>query len=96
MIDNATRDQLTIDRKLAEFLETEVLHSLGRDPDAFWAGFAQLLAEFAPRNRQLLEHRDHLQREIDGWHQQRRGQDHDPAAYRKFLERDRLSGARAC
>ena len=86
MTDIVTRADLQIDRKLAEFLETQVLTPLGRDVDAFWSGFAELLAKFAPRNRQLLEKRESLQRQIDTWHTQRRGQGHDPAAYRTFLE----------
>ncbi|MGB7374015.1 malate synthase G [Pontixanthobacter sp.] len=86
MSDIATRAGLTIDRKLAEFMEREVLGPLGRDVDAFWDGFAALLARFAPRNRQLLVKRDMLQRQIDSWHRQHRGQPHDAGAYKTFLE----------
>ncbi len=90
MSDTATRAGLTIDSKLAEFLETEVLTPLGRDVDAFWNSFADLLATFAPRNRQLLAKRELLQIEIDSWHRQRRGQrggqPHNQAEYQHFLE----------
>ncbi|GAA4644356.1 malate synthase G [Pontixanthobacter gangjinensis] len=86
MSDIATRAGLQIDRQLAEFLEIEVLGPLGRDVDAFWTGFAALLDRFAPRNRQLLEKRQSLQTQIDSWHRQHRGQDHNPEAYRHFLE----------
>ncbi|WP_209348135.1 malate synthase G [Pontixanthobacter sp. CEM42] len=90
MSDTAIRAGLTIDSKLAEFLETEVLTPLGRDVDAFWNGFADLLATFAPRNRQLLAKRELLQIEIDSWHRQRRGQrggqPHNQAEYQHFLE----------
>ena len=86
MTDTTARAGLTIDRKLAEFLETDVLGVLGRDVDGFWRGFAGLLGKFAPRNRQLLEKRESLQAQIDSWHRQHRGQQHDPAAYRAFLE----------
>lgn len=86
MTQTVTRAELTIDSKLAKFLEVEVLTPLGRDVDRFWAGFADLLGIFAPRNRQLLAKRELLQAEIDSWHRQRKGQPHDPAAYRHFLE----------
>ena len=86
MSDTILRAGLTIDRKLAEFMDRDVLAPLGRDVDAFWAGFARLLATFAPRNRQLLDTREYLQAQIDAWHIQRKGQPHDPAAYRSFLE----------
>ena len=86
MSDIANRAGLKIDQQLAEFLETEVLTPLGRDVGTFWSGFAALLDRFAPRNRQLLDKRETLQAQIDSWHRQHRGQPHDTAAYRTFLE----------
>lgn len=86
MSDIATRAGLKIDRKLAEFLEREVLGPLGRDVDGFWAGFAALLDRFAPRNAQLLAKREMLQQQIDSWHRQHRGQPHNSPAYKTFLE----------
>jgi malate synthase len=85
MTDMTTRAGLAIDSRLATFLETEVLGLLGRDVDAFWQGFAALLAEFAPRNRALLEKRESLQAQIDAWHMERAGKSHDAAAYKAFL-----------
>ncbi|MBV7266567.1 malate synthase G [Erythrobacter ani] len=80
------RAGLSIDGKLAEFLEKQVLAHLGRDPTAFWQGLAALLADFAPRNRALLQRREDLQAQIDHWHDERRGKPHDAAEYRAFLE----------
>jgi malate synthase len=80
-----TRAGLAIDAGLATFLETEVLEPLGRDVDAFWQGFAALLADFAPRNRALLAKREDLQAQIDAWHVERAGKPHDAAAYKAFL-----------
>ena len=79
------RAGIAVDPGLAEFVEREVLGPLGRDEDDFWRGFASVLAQFAPRNRALLETRDRLQQQIDDWHRARRGQPHDAAAYRAFL-----------
>ncbi len=81
-----SRAGLEVDAALAEFVEAEVLAPLGQEAGAFWAGFASLLAEFAPRNRALLAKREELQARIDEWHRSRRGQAHDAAAYRVFLE----------
>jgi malate synthase len=86
MTDMTTRAGLRIDARLATFLESEVLTPLGRDVDAFWQGFAALLADFAPRNRALLEKRESLQAQIDAWHVERAGKPHDAAAYKAFLE----------
>jgi len=80
------RANFSIDPALADLIEREVLQPLGRDVDAFWAGFADLLGQFAPRNRALLQKREDLQAQIDAWHVQRRGQAHDAAQYRAFLE----------
>jgi malate synthase len=77
---------LLVDAALAQFLETEVLKPLGRDAEAFWTGFADLLRRFAPRNLALLGRRDALQAQIDRWHGEQRGKPHDAAAYRAFLE----------
>jgi malate synthase len=77
---------LQVDGALASFVEGEVLAPLGINPAKFWGGFADLLEHFAPANRALLARRDELQRQIDDWHRERRGQPHDPQAYRAFLE----------
>ncbi|UOR14353.1 malate synthase G [Qipengyuania aquimaris] len=86
MTNYVTRAGIEVDPALATFVETDVLPPLGRDADAFWAGFAQLLGSFAPRNAALLEKREDLQAKIDAWHVERAGQPHDAAAYRAFLE----------
>jgi malate synthase len=85
MTDMTTRAGVSIDSRLATFLESEVLTPLGRDVDAFWQGFAALLANFAPRNRALLEKRESLQAQIDAWHIERAGKPHDASAYKAFL-----------
>jgi malate synthase len=85
MTDMTTRADIVIDARLATLLETEVLGPLGRDVDAFWQGFAALLADFVPRNRALLEKRESLQSQIDAWHVERAGRPHDAAAYKAFL-----------
>ncbi|GAA0768334.1 malate synthase [Erythromicrobium ramosum] len=85
MTDMTNRAGIAIDSRLADFLETQVLTPLGRDVDAFWQGFAALLADFAPRNAALLAKREDLQAQIDAWHVERAGKQHDPAAYKAFL-----------
>lgn len=79
------RAGIAVDPALAEFVEREVLAPLGKDIDEFWTGFTELLGEFVPRNRALLEKRETLQKQIDDWHRAHRGQPHDAAAYQAFL-----------
>ncbi len=86
MTEFVTRAGIEADPQLAAFIETDVLGSLGRDVDAFWKGFADLLGRFGPRNADLLAKREDLQAKIDAWHTERAGQPHEAGAYRTFLE----------
>ena len=79
----ATR--LTINPVLKTFIESEALPGTGLQADAFWAGFEQILVDFAPRNAALLARRDVLQDEIDAWHRANKGKAIDAVAYRNFL-----------
>ncbi|MBL9051981.1 MAG: malate synthase G [Tabrizicola sp.] len=85
MTQRTERAGLQVASELASFLETEALPGSGLSADAFWAGFAGLLRDFAPRNRALLARRDDLQARIDAWHVARKGKAHDHAAYKAFL-----------
>lgn len=86
MTEFVTRAGIEADPQLAAFIETDVLRPLGRDVDAFWKGFADLLGRFGPRNADLLAKREDLQAKIDAWHTERAGQPHEAGAYRTFLE----------
>jgi len=78
------RHGLSVAEPLAVMIENEVL--TGVDADAFWQGYARLLADLVPENRRLLAERRRLQDAIDGWHEAHRGQPFDVAAHRAFLE----------
>lgn len=81
-----TEQGLAIGAELHSFIVNEALPGSGVDPADFWAGLAGLVADFGPRNAELLEVREQMQSAIDGWHKERAGQPHDAAAYRIFLE----------
>ncbi|AYO76607.1 MULTISPECIES: malate synthase G [Sphingobium] len=86
MTDRMTdRAGLKVAATLADFIEQRALPGTGIDADAFWAGTADILARFTPDNAALLRTRDDLQTQIDAWHQVRRGQAHNAAAYQAFL-----------
>ncbi|MCI4589082.1 malate synthase G [Sphingobium sp. BYY-5] len=76
---------LQVATPLADFIEQRALPGTGIAPDAFWTGVADIFARFAPENAALLRKRDTLQAQIDGWHEQRKGQPHDAAAYQAHL-----------
>jgi malate synthase len=79
------RSGLSVDSRLADFIEARALSGTGLDTAKFWSDFAALLAKFAPENAALLAKRDDLQAQIDAWHEARAGQAHDAAAYQAFL-----------
>ncbi len=76
---------LQVATPLYGFIEREALPGTGITADTFWAGFASLVHDLAPRNRALLARRDELQGQIDAWHAAYKGNDIDPAAYEDFL-----------
>ncbi len=76
---------LKVDRALHNFIVDEALPGTGLDAHAFWTGFAAAIGELAPRNRALLDIRDRLQVQIDGWHDARKGRPIDEAEYESFL-----------
>ncbi|AUL13456.1 malate synthase G [Bordetella bronchiseptica] len=78
---------LQVAASLHRFIEDEALSGSGLAPDEFWAGFAALVRDLAPRNRELLAERDRLQGEIDAWHRAHPGPVRDSAGYQALLER---------
>ena len=84
MSDRITVDGLQVSSVLYDFINNEALPGTGVDKDAFWSGAAAVIADLAPRNRDLLAVRDDLQAKIDQWHRDHRGElDFD--AYKAFL-----------
>jgi malate synthase len=77
---------LQVAKALYDFVNNEAIPGTGIAADKFWAGAAAVIEDLAPKNRALLAKRDELQTQIDAWHQARKGQAHDAAAYKAFLQ----------
>jgi malate synthase len=86
MTDRVKMGQLDVAPVLLDFINQEALPGTGIDQESFWRGFDALVAEFAPRNAQLLRKRDELQTQIDQWHRAHPGASFDARTYRAFLE----------
>jgi malate synthase len=86
MAKHAIRSGLTVDGQLVDFVERDALPGTGIAADRFWAGLAQAVGTLNPRIKAALARREALQTQIDDWHITRRGEAHDPVAYRAFLE----------
>ena len=76
---------LQISDDLKNFLNNEVLDGLDMSSEYFWSSFEEILKEFVPRNKKLLEKREIFQSQIDEWHIERKGETHNHAEYKDFL-----------
>ncbi len=79
-----------VDVELVKFVENEVLpcldiEGLSIEADRFWSGFAELINECAPRNKELLAKREQLQEKIDVWHKENGPVASNPIKYQEFL-----------
>lgn len=77
---------LQVAKVLFDFINDQAIPGSGVTADAFWTGADAVFRDLAPKNRALLDKRDQLQTQIDGWHRERAGKPHDAAAYKAFLE----------
>jgi malate synthase len=77
--------RLSVDEMLRGFVESELLLGTGIGPAEFWAALEGILADFQPRNRELLTKRDELQARIDAWWLDHRGKAFDVAEETAFL-----------
>ncbi|OLS64550.1 malate synthase G [Pseudomonas putida] len=77
---------LQVAKVLFDFVNNEAIPGTGVSAEKFWAGAEKIINDLAPKNKALLSKRDTLQAQIDAWHQARKGQAHDAAAYKTFLQ----------
>ncbi|NLS18928.1 malate synthase G [Rhizobium sp. P40RR-XXII] len=78
------KNGMQIEPVLYHFLVKEALPGSGIDADAFFAGFSKIVHDLAPKNRELLAKRDHMQAALDDWYR-KNGAPVDLAAYEAFL-----------
>lgn len=77
---------LHIAQRLYALVAEQIAPGTGVAVEHFWAALGQIVQDLGPKNQQLLQRRDHLQAQIDAYHQKRRGEPLDPKDYRAFLE----------
>ena len=78
-------NSLKVSQNLSNFIDNELLKDTGISSDKFWLGFEKTINELEPRNRELIEFREILQKKIDAWHIQNKGNEINLEDYKKFL-----------
>ena len=84
-MDYIAQSGIRIAKPLYDFVNSEALPGTSIGAEAFWAGFARLLTDLAPRCKALLDKRDNLQAQLDAWHATNKGKPADMSAYLGFL-----------
>ena len=78
---------LSISEKLLNFVNNELLPGTKVNKENFWDGFDKYVHKLAPRNKTLLETREKLQKTIDDWHKDNKGEKFDLKKYTQFLKK---------
>ena len=76
---------LSVSLELANFINKELLPGTGIIKDKFWYGLDKYAHELAPKNKNLLEFREILQKKIDIWHRDKKGEKINIKKYSNFL-----------
>ena len=84
MTDRVECAGLQVSPEMCQLVSEDICPDLQIDSDSLWRGFAQILADFMPRNAALLAKRDQLQRQIDDWHAAHR-EGYAFSDYKQFL-----------
>jgi malate synthase len=79
-------NSLKVSESLSKFVAEELLKDTDISTDKFWLGFEKTVNELEPKNRDLINFREILQRKIDAWHIKNKGNEIKLEEYKKFLK----------
>ena len=80
------KNGLKISLVLFDFINNEALPGTNIKSDDFWNKFEKVVHELSPINKNLLKKREIIQKKIDEWHKNNKGQDLDKKKYLTFLK----------
>ena len=86
MTEYVDKGNLKVSKNLDNLISEKVCHSIDLTPEAFWSKFEEILNKFSPVNKELLEKRESLQKQIDSWHITNKDKNFDKEAYKDFLK----------
>lgn len=79
------KGSLSVSNELKAFVKSEMLPGLDLKEDDFWTNLENIIDEFGPKNKALLEIRKSMQEKIDAWHLSNPGQQKNLSLYKGFL-----------
>jgi len=79
-------ERLSIACELSDFVNKELLPGTGISKKKFWFGLDKCVNELSPKNKNLLEFREILQKKIDIWHRDKKGKKINIKKYLNFLK----------
>ncbi|MEK1851538.1 MAG: malate synthase G [Phyllobacterium sp.] len=77
---------LKVAKELYDFVVNEAIPGTSIDAAQFWSGFAQIVEDLAPRNRELLHKRDAFQQKLDAFYKEKRKSLYSQEEYEAFLK----------
>ena len=78
-------NNLKISEELLSFVNNELLKDLDISSEKFWEGVDKAVHDLAPKNKELIQIRENLQKKIDDWHIKNKGNEIEIEQYKKFL-----------
>ena len=82
-----SQGKLSIAEVLFKFVNDELLPGTDIEPKKFWEGLDKYAHELTPKNKELIEFREKLQKTIDTWHKDKKGLEINIKEYSNFLEK---------
>ncbi len=79
-------NNLKVSEELLLFVNNELFNGTDISPEKFWKDFDKAVHELAPRNKELIDFRETLQKKIDKWHIDNKGKNISIKEYKNFLK----------
>ncbi len=79
-------NNLKVSEELLFFVNNELFKGTDISPEKFWKDFDKAVHELAPKNKELIDFREILQKKIDKWHIDKKGKDIQIEDYKNFLK----------
>ncbi len=79
-------NNLKVSEELLLFINNELFNGTDISPEKFWKDFDKAVHELAPKNKELIDFRETLQKKIDKWHIDNKGKNIQIKEYKNFLK----------